>query len=50
MGMNLTSMSKILKCASNDDIITIKAQVLSFVIYSDVDNEVNFIVICAEKV
>jgi len=24
--MNLTSMSKILKCASNDDIITIKAQ------------------------
>ena len=26
MGMNLTSMSKILRCASNDDIITIKAQ------------------------
>merc|ERR1712142_264648 len=26
MGMNLTSMSKILKCASNDDIITMKAQ------------------------
>lgn len=26
MGMNLTSMSKILKCAANDDIITIKAQ------------------------
>ena len=26
MGMNLTSMSKILKCASNDDIITLKAQ------------------------
>jgi len=26
MGMNLSSMSKILKCASNDDIITIKAQ------------------------
>jgi len=26
LGMNLTSMSKILKCASNDDIITIKAQ------------------------
>jgi len=26
MGMNLTSMSKIIKCASNDDIITIKAQ------------------------
>ena len=27
MGMNLGSMSKILKCAANDDIITIKAQV-----------------------
>jgi hypothetical protein len=26
MGMNLTSMSKILRCAANDDIITIKAQ------------------------
>jgi len=26
MGMNLTSMSKILKCAANDDIITMKAQ------------------------
>merc|ERR1712165_391571 len=26
MGMNLGSMSKILRCASNDDIITIKAQ------------------------
>ena len=26
MGMNLTSMSKILKCAGNDDIITMKAQ------------------------
>merc|ERR1712228_656993 len=26
MGMNLGSMSKILKCASNDDIITVKAQ------------------------
>ncbi|XP_076042904.1 proliferating cell nuclear antigen [Oratosquilla oratoria] len=26
LGMNLTSMSKILKCASNDDIITIKAK------------------------
>lgn len=26
MGMNLSSMSKILKCASNDDIITVKAQ------------------------
>lgn len=26
LGMNLNSMSKILKCASNDDIITIKAQ------------------------
>merc|ERR1712116_109813 len=26
MGMNLTSMSKILKCAANDDIITVKAQ------------------------
>ncbi|XP_064458525.1 proliferating cell nuclear antigen-like [Ornithodoros turicata] len=26
MGMNLTSMSKIMKCATNDDIITIKAQ------------------------
>ncbi|XP_067139045.1 proliferating cell nuclear antigen-like [Centruroides vittatus] len=26
LGMNLTSMSKILRCASNDDIITIKAQ------------------------
>jgi len=26
MGMNLTSMSKILKCAANNDIITIKAQ------------------------
>ncbi|XP_018017642.1 proliferating cell nuclear antigen [Hyalella azteca] len=26
MGMNLSSMSKILKCASNDDIITMKAQ------------------------
>lgn len=26
MGMNLTSMSKILKCAGNDDSITIKAQ------------------------
>merc|ERR1712226_817245 len=26
MGMNLTSMTKILKCASNDDIITVKAQ------------------------
>jgi len=26
MGMNLASMSKILKCASNDDIITVKAQ------------------------
>ena len=25
-GMNLTSMSKILRCAANDDIITIKAQ------------------------
>lgn len=25
MGMNLTSMSKIIKCASNDDIITLKA-------------------------
>ena len=30
MGMNLTSMSKILKCAANDDIITIKAQVNKF--------------------
>jgi len=26
LGMNLTSMSKILRCASNDDIITVKAQ------------------------
>jgi len=26
MGMNLTSMSKIMKCAGNDDIITMKAQ------------------------
>ena len=26
MGMNLASMSKILKCAANDDIITVKAQ------------------------
>jgi len=26
MGMNLDSMSKILKCAANDDIITVKAQ------------------------
>ncbi|XP_071439998.1 proliferating cell nuclear antigen [Hetaerina americana] len=26
MGMNLTSMSKILKCAGNDDIVTMKAQ------------------------
>ena len=26
LGMNLTSMSKILRCAANDDIITIKAQ------------------------
>ncbi|XP_044743663.1 proliferating cell nuclear antigen [Chrysoperla carnea] len=26
MGMNLASMSKILKCASNDDIVTMKAQ------------------------
>jgi len=26
MGMNLVSMSKILKCAANDDIITVKAQ------------------------
>ena len=26
MGMNLGSMSKILRCAANDDIITIKAQ------------------------
>merc|ERR1711972_562543 len=26
MGMNLTSMSKILRCAANDDIITVKAQ------------------------
>merc|ERR1712209_324078 len=26
MGMNLSSMSKILRCAANDDIITIKAQ------------------------
>ena len=26
MGMNLGSMSKILKCAGNDDIITMKAQ------------------------
>ena len=26
MGMNLASMSKILRCAANDDIITIKAQ------------------------
>ncbi|KAF2350181.1 Proliferating cell nuclear antigen PCNA [Trinorchestia longiramus] len=26
MGMNLTSMSKILRCAANDDIITMKAQ------------------------
>ena len=26
MGMNLTSMAKILRCASNDDIITVKAQ------------------------
>jgi len=26
MGMNLTSMSKIMKCAANDDIITMKAQ------------------------
>merc|ERR1712183_1198294 len=26
MGMNLTSMSKILRCAANDDIVTIKAQ------------------------
>ncbi|XP_076360654.1 proliferating cell nuclear antigen [Tachypleus tridentatus] len=26
MGMNLASMSKILKCAANDDVITIKAQ------------------------
>merc|ERR1712137_122497 len=25
MGMNLTNMSKMLKCAQNDDIITIKA-------------------------
>merc|ERR1712133_336625 len=25
-GMNLTSMSKIMKCAGNDDIITMKAQ------------------------
>jgi hypothetical protein len=25
MGMNLTSMAKMLKCAGNDDIITIKA-------------------------
>merc|ERR1719500_44160 len=26
MGMNLSSMSKILRCAANDDIITVKAQ------------------------
>jgi len=26
LGMNLTSMAKILKCAANDDIITVKAQ------------------------
>ena len=26
MGMNLTSMAKILRCAANDDIITVKAQ------------------------
>jgi proliferating cell nuclear antigen len=26
MGMNLGSMSKILRCAANDDIVTIKAQ------------------------
>lgn len=26
MGMNLTSMAKILKCANNDDTVTMKAQ------------------------
>jgi proliferating cell nuclear antigen PCNA len=26
MGMNLGSMSKILRCAANDDIVTVKAQ------------------------
>merc|ERR1719238_2036044 len=29
IGMNLASLSKILKCANNDDVITIKAEDVS---------------------